>query len=96
MQNILRLITTPVHAQQPPQLSEASNLLDRVLQITLPLAGLIALAFFVWGGYMWIISEGDPAKIKSAQGTLTWAILGLVFIALIRLILTAVFDFIAF
>ena len=44
------------------------------------------------GGYMWISSSGDPAKIKQAQGTLTWAIIGLLFTILTPSVLKLVLD----
>jgi hypothetical protein len=29
---------------------------------------LIAFVFIVMGGYMWIVSGGDPSRVKQAQG----------------------------
>lgn len=42
------------------------------------------------GGYMWIVSGGDPARKQQAQGTLTWAVIGLVLLFLIYGILKAI------
>jgi hypothetical protein len=47
----------------------------------------------VLGAYMWMTSAGDPGKIKQAQGTLTWAIIGLVFFLIIKMLLTYFFVF---
>jgi len=44
---------------------------------------------------MWIMSAGDPDKIKKAQGTLQWSIIGLIFVIIVSLILRAVLDAVA-
>jgi hypothetical protein len=44
---------------------------------------------------MWISSTGNPDKVKQAQGTLTWAILGLVFILLAGLLIKTLVDYVA-
>lgn len=38
---------------------------------------ILALAFLVWGGLNWIMSEGDKTKLESARKTLIWAVVGL-------------------
>ncbi len=77
----------------PPQLSQIGGILDNVFGLILPIGGLLAVAMIVMGGYMWIMAAGDPQKLKAAQGTLTWAIIGLVFLFIFRMILVMVFDF---
>jgi hypothetical protein len=44
---------------------------------------------------MWIVSGGDPSRVKQAQGTLTWAILGLVIVLVIFGILRIVINFLS-
>jgi hypothetical protein len=83
-----------VHAA-PPQIGEIGLVLDNVFAIILPVGGLIAVAMVVYGGYMWMISGGDSAKIGEAQGTITWAVFGLVFLAIFKFVLGLVFDFLA-
>lgn len=94
LSTISKLVISPVYAQAPPKLDEASGLLDGIFDRILPIAGFMALAMVVWGGYMWMMSAGDPGKVKQAQGTITWSIIGLVFVVLVGMILTVVFDFI--
>jgi hypothetical protein len=87
------VIATSVNAA-PPQLSEIGGILDKVFALVMPVGGLIAVIMIVYGGYMWIMSGGDAQKTQQAQGTLTWAVLGLVFLFVIRMVLKLVFDFI--
>ena len=86
---------TIVYAQEPPPTLEGNitPIVERVLGYLFPIAGVIAVIFIIQGGYMWIISAGDPSKVKQAQGTLTWAVIGLVFILIIFSILQSVLKF---
>jgi len=85
----------------PPQLTTSTNgsptvggILDSALKILFPIAGVVCVIFLIIGGYMWMTSTGDPEKIKKAQSTLTWALIGLVFIMLCTSILYIVTKFI--
>jgi hypothetical protein len=71
------------------------SITDKVLEQLFPIAGLIALIFVVIGGYMWMISAGDPNRVKQAQGTLTWAIIGLLVIAVIFGVLRVLINFLS-
>ena len=44
---------------------------------------------------MWIVSGGDPGRVKQAQGTLTWAIFGLVIVLVIFGLLRIVINFLS-
>jgi len=79
----------------PPELTDGTlqRLVDNILSYLFPIAGLICVIFIIQGGYMWIISAGNPENVKKAQGTLTWAIIGLVLLMIIFGILTVVLDF---
>lgn len=91
------LLVSPVFAQEPPRLTDGTlaTLVDKLLSYLFPLAGLICVIFIIQGGYMWMISAGDPARVKQAQGTLTWAVIGFIFVMVIFTVLNAVLDFIA-
>ena len=81
-------------ADMPPRIEELFSIADSVMDKLLPIAVILCVAMFVVGGYMWIISGGNPDSMKKAQGTMTWAAVGLVFIFLIRAILSVVLDFV--
>ncbi|MBI2356722.1 hypothetical protein HYV12_01585 [Candidatus Dojkabacteria bacterium] len=91
---VMALLPRKVLAAAPPRLEEIGGIVDSVSELILPIGGLISLIMIVYGGYMWMLSSGDPGKLKQAQGTLTWAIVGLVFLFLFRAILKGVLDFI--
>ena len=85
----------PVYADDPPKITDGTlqRLVDSMLSYIFPLAGLICLIFIIQGGYMWIVSAGNPEQVKKAQGTLTWAIIGLIFVMIIFGLLTVILDF---
>ena len=89
-------LANPVFAQEeePKKIGELFDVLDNVLQYIFPLAGLICVVFVIIGGYMWIVSSGDPSKVKQAQGTLTWAIFGLVFLLVVFAVLKVLVAFV--
>lgn len=88
------LFVSKVFADDPPRLD--SDKIDAIVSaITtrlVPFAGLLAFIFVVYGGYMWMISAGDPDKVKRAQGTLQWAVIGLVFTIIAGLIIRAILN----
>ena len=76
----------------PPTIGGMGAILDNVMNIVFPVAGIICVIFIIIGGYMWIASAGDPSKVKQAQGTLTWAIIGLVFVLIAVLVVKTIVD----
>lgn len=57
-----------------------SELLGRVANAFLGIAGSVALLMFVFGGLTWITSGGSPEKIQKGKTTMLWAIIGIAFI----------------
>src|SRR5260221_13034437 len=59
------------------------------------IATLIALAYLIWGGIKWIISQGDKQGVEGARNHIIAAIIGLVLIFLSYLIINVVLSFFA-
>lgn len=51
-----------------------------VLFDLLLVSGYLAVGFIVWGGYQYIMAQGDPGRAARGQRTLTSAIIGLVIV----------------
>ena len=49
-----------------------------VVEILLRIAGMVAIAFVVYGGIQYVISEGEPDKVANAKGTIINALVGLI------------------
>jgi hypothetical protein len=71
---------------EPPQFSIVWDILNRGAGFFIGFIVIAAVAMVIYGGYVWMGSAGDPDRVKSAQGILTWAILGLVFFLIISLV----------
>ena len=89
-------LISPIYAaaDDPPKIEGLFDVVDSVLSKLTPVAVILFIAMFVVGGYMWIVSGGNPESTKKAQGTMTWALIGFIFIFLIKFILSLVTDFI--
>ena len=77
-------------AQPPPQFPEIFPVLYNAIEFFFGFIAIVCAAMVVYGAYMWMFSAGDPQKVKMAQGTLTWAIIGLIFFMMAYIF----FDFI--
>ncbi len=73
------VVASPALANNPPDLPEVFPIIYKAVKIFFGLIAIITAAMVVKGAYMWMVSGGDPQRIKLAQGTLTWAIVGLIF-----------------
>lgn len=49
-----------------------------IIDDLLRIAGLVAIGFIIWGGILYLTSQGSPDQTQKAQNTLQNAILGLV------------------
>jgi len=64
--------------------------IERLFSIVLTLAGIAALGLLIYGGYNYMVSRGDPERIKGARETITSAIVGLLFIIFSLVILQVI------
>jgi Type IV secretion system pilin len=49
-----------------------------LLDIALHIAGLVAIAFVIYGGFQYVTSQGEPDKTSRARNTIIDALIGLV------------------
>ena len=54
--------------------------IERLFSIILSLAGVAALGLLIYGGYTFMVSRGDPERVKGARETIMSAVIGLLFI----------------
>jgi len=75
----------------PLQFNTLGEIVSRVVNFFLiPISGVILLLVFIWAGYDFMTSEGNPEKIKSAQAKITSGIIGIVLLVLAFLIVKVV------
>lgn len=49
-----------------------------VIEILLRIGAIVAVAYIIYGGFLYITSQGEPDKAKNAQTAITNAVTGLV------------------
>ena len=58
-----------------------THIVFRVVDVAIILAGIMLLAFLVWGGIEWLTSGGDKGKIENARSKITSALIGVAVVA---------------
>lgn len=49
-----------------------------IVEILLRIGAIVAVGYIIYGGYRYILSQGEPDNVKKAQGTILNAVIGLV------------------
>lgn len=91
---------TPIFADAQPvpsngyaKLSEIPIVFSNILAVVTVLAAMAALVMLIFGGFRYIIAQGDPKAVAAARGTVTWAVVGLVMIIVSWLIILFLSQF---
>jgi hypothetical protein len=63
-----------------------NNLIANIVNILTIIVGIVAVIMIIIGGFKFITSGGDSGKITSARQTVTYAIVGLIIVALAQFI----------
>ncbi len=90
--------TTKTYAlSNPLGTTDFRVLAGRAIRIVTGISGSIGLLMFIWGGFTWLTSGGNPDKIKKGKQVFITAALGLVIIfgsyALLRAVFAALSGF---
>ena len=75
------------------QLKDLQGIFSNVVGVALAFAGIVLFIMLIVGGFKFITAGGDPKGIEGAKKTLTYAIAGIVLIALSFLILRFIEEF---
>jgi len=68
------------------------SLLELVINTATTLAGLISIAYAIFGGYQYITAAGNPEQGKKAISSITWSVIGLIIILSANLIIRFVIQ----
>src|SRR3989338_5618952 len=86
----LLLLATPVYAKDPAQLSGIVQIIENIIKLLAPAAGIAFFVMLLFGGYQFLTSGGDPKAVGAARGTLTYAVIGIILVVSAWLILQLV------
>ena len=70
-------MTNPISGPLPAgRFSSLADLVNRAQDIFFPIAGILLLAYLIWGGFDYLTSMGDPKKAEAGRTKITNAIIG--------------------
>lgn len=90
---LVKTVYAQTNSAPPAQLSGLEDIFGRIISLAIGFAGIAFFIMFVVGGFSYLTAGGDQGKVEAAKKTLTYAIFGLVFIALAYLILRFIASF---
>lgn len=68
------------------------ELIGNLIKGALGIIGSIALAVFIYGGFLWLTSGGNPEKITKGKSTMVWGTIGLAVILFAYTLVRFVFQ----
>lgn len=77
----------------PAGLNEIEQVVGNVISVIVGLGFIAMLVVLVMAGIKYLTSAGEPKAVQSAHQTVTWALLGVVFMAIAWLILQLIQTF---
>jgi len=57
--------------------SDIPKVLLAIFEIVLRIGGIVAVGFVIYGGFQYILSQGEPENLKNARGTIINSLIGL-------------------
>ena len=86
-------LTSLTFAQGYADLDELNAVFESVLNNVAVAGVFMAFVALLYGGFRYIVAQGDPKQISGARSTITWAILGLSLIIVAWLVLFFIAQF---
>lgn len=77
----------------PAGLTQIEELFTNIISIVVGLGFIAVLVMLVWAGFKYLTSGGEQKAIQQAHQVVTWALLGIVFMAIAYLILLLIENF---
>jgi hypothetical protein len=71
------ILSHPVLADTPAGVSNVENFIKSVITTIVSIVGLVAVGFFVVGGFGYITSSGNPEHLDRSKKTLIYSAVGL-------------------
>jgi len=71
---------------------DISKILLAVVEIMLRIAALVAVGFIIYGGFRYILSQGEPDQTNAARDTIINALIGLVIVIIATTVVAFVFH----
>lgn len=72
--------------------TSASSAVGGILGAVYFWAGVVAVGFIIYGGFQYVLSSGEPGKVRKAKDTLLYSVIGLVVVLIAFVITKFVID----
>jgi len=70
------MFASPVFAASA-DVTKIETFIKSIIQILVTIAGLVSAGFFVWGGFGYITSSGNPEMLDRSKKTILYSAVGL-------------------
>ena len=74
----LQINGIPINGPLDSSVDSLGKIITQALSFIMPLAGIILLFVLISGGYDYMMSQGNPDKIKAGQAKITSGIIGFI------------------
>lgn len=81
------IFVAPVYAQEPAKIRDIVTVLEKIIGLLAPAAGLAFFVVVLLAGFKFIRSGGDPKSAGEARSYLQYAVIGIILVAASWLIL---------
>lgn len=78
---------------EPANLQDLEKLFVTIIRFSVGAGFIAMLVMLTWGGIRYLTSGGDSKTVQSATLTITWALLGILFLVIAWLILLLIKTF---
>lgn len=75
--------------------TEVTGLINIVIKAALGIIGGLTLLMFVWGGFQWLTSAGNPEKVSAGSQTMIWAVIGVVLVLASYILLSTFLEYLS-
>ena len=82
----LQISGTQIEGPLDPSIDSLGAIISKGLGFIMPMAGVVLLFVLISGGYDYMMSQGNPDKIKAGQAKITSGIIGFILLILSFLI----------
>ena len=59
-------------------INNLGDVVNKILPFTIAFGGIALFLILIWGGYDFLISQGNPEKVKAGKAKITAAIIGFI------------------
>lgn len=75
--------------------TEVTDLINIIIKAALGIIGGLTLLMFVWGGFQWLTSAGNPEKVSAGSQTMIWAVIGVVVVLASYILLSTFLEYLS-